>query len=147
MYSQMYSQKENSLELDFFVVNAITNNKSPCILGLSSSVLLNLIKKVDKAKCVNILNDFPDLLQGVGLYKRWAWYLLKPDANPVIHSPRRVPIAVKPRLLKKLQELELRLFLVWAASKCFQEVKRNVGKITSFTIFQSYETCGPIGGQ
>lgn len=50
------SHKEDSLELDFFVVNT----KSPCILGLSSRVLLNLIKKVDEAKCVNISNDFPD---------------------------------------------------------------------------------------
>lgn len=98
----MYSQKENSLELDFVVVNT----KSPCILGLSSSVLLNLIKKVDEAKCVNILNDFPDLLQGVGCIRGEHDILVKPDANPVIHSPRRVPIAVKPRLLKKLQKLE-----------------------------------------
>lgn len=96
------SHKENSLELDFFVVNT----KSPCILGLSSSVLLNLIKKVDETRCVDILSDFPDLLKGVGCIRGEHDILIKQNANPVIHSPRRVPIAVKPRLHKKLQELE-----------------------------------------
>lgn len=96
------SHKESSLELDFYVVNT----KSPCILGLSSSVLLNLIKKVDETRSVDILSDFPDLLKGVGCIRGEHDILIKQDANPVIHSHRRVPIALKPRLQTKLMELE-----------------------------------------
>lgn len=104
--------KNNHYDLQFYVVDA----KSTCILGLSSSVDLNVVKitdeiRLDKGKRPNInntclLDEYSDLFEGIGCLKGESNIYLKNDAVPVVHASRKVPLALLPKLKNKLQELE-----------------------------------------
>lgn len=113
--------KGETHKLPFYVVNY----NAPCILGLSACVKLKLISRLDymttkpseiglahshKSKSGNtnsesILNQYSDLFEGVGCFKGECSIKLKSDCNPVVHAPRKVPLALKSRLKSKLDEL------------------------------------------
>lgn len=52
-----------------------------------------------------ILKEYEDLFRGLGTFEHEYKILLKNDAKPVAHAPRRVPLVLKDRLKKKLDSL------------------------------------------
>ncbi|XP_028178743.1 uncharacterized protein LOC114366161 [Ostrinia furnacalis] len=95
--------KQNVYILRFIVVNT----QSPPILGRSSCAEMNLIQRVMAVKhitntSVNILDKFPDLFSGIGCLPGTYKIELKEDAQPVVHAPRKLPVALKEQVRNKL---------------------------------------------
>ena len=108
--------KDLDSELEFYVVKT---QYSP-ILGLKSCLDLQLIKLVysvnhadttgacdspglDRA---SILSEYADVFDGLGLIPGECKIHLDPNAIPVVHPPRRVPIAIRDLLKKELDRME-----------------------------------------
>lgn len=91
------------------------------MIGLDDCVRLNLIKKVDHVK-VNrpstktsskvdgnsnpILEEYADLISGIGCINGTHDIKLKENVAPVVHASRKVPIALIPKLKAKLESLK-----------------------------------------
>lgn len=100
--------------LDFHVVNS----NCTCILGLEACRKLDLIRKVDTCSVnpckssvenngkPNILDEYPDMTQGIGCLKGEHEIKLKENYVSKIHAPRKIPFKIKPILKNKLDELE-----------------------------------------
>ena len=66
--------------------------------------------RTSKSKCIkstdDLMREFPDRFTGIGKfpgeYKIW----LCPDAHPVIHAPRKCPIALCPKVKEHLAKME-----------------------------------------
>ena len=54
----------------------------------------------------DLQREFPDRFQGIGRFKGKYHITLKPDARPVIHPPRKCPIAMRPHVQDELERLE-----------------------------------------
>ncbi|XP_045182664.2 uncharacterized protein K02A2.6-like [Mercenaria mercenaria] len=92
-----------SLE-EFYVVNT----SSTPLLGLKTCISMNLIMiNVDNLDMAlnkeDVLSRYPDIFQGIGQLPGECEIHLKQDAIPVIHPPRRVPVAVHDKLKAELQ--------------------------------------------
>ena len=79
--------------------------------------MIKLIYSVDPAETVNacdlpglnkptILTDYADVFDGLGLIPGECKLHLDPNAVPVVHPPRRVPIAIHNLLKKELDRME-----------------------------------------
>ena len=79
--------KKYNYDLIFYIVKV----NSPCILGLRACELLNIIKRVDIVKDVDILEKNDDLFQGIGCLKTYYKIKLKDDVTPIVHAPRKIP--------------------------------------------------------
>ena len=105
--------KEQDSELELYVVNT----QSSPILDLRSCLNLELIKlvySVDHADTLDacdtqgldktaILSEYAD---GLGLIPGECKIHLNPNAVPVVHPPRRVPVAIHDLLKKELARME-----------------------------------------
>ena len=96
--------KKQVHNLKFVVVN---ENTVP-LLGLESCCKLGIVSKV-AAVSLNGSEDFVkkniDVFTGLGLFKKKCTLKVKKNTVPVARPPRRVPLAIKPRLKAKLEEL------------------------------------------
>ena len=99
---------------------------SPPVLGLQACKLLGLVTKgsVVRSVCVHavtsqsvtnstkpmtkedLLTDYKDNFSGLGKLHEPYDLCLRPGATPVVHPPRRVPLALHDRLKKKLEDME-----------------------------------------
>ena len=74
----------------------VIHSNSPLIIGLKSYEELSLLKRLSN---INVNRDSytesADCFGGIGWLKREYKNQLKPDAEPVIHAARSVPIALK----------------------------------------------------
>ena len=100
-----WKYKDLDSELEFYVVKA---QYSP-ILGLKSYLDLQLIKLVYSGSPANntgmcdspgldkasILSGYSDVFDDLGLITGECKIHLDPNAIPVVHPPRRVPIAIR----------------------------------------------------
>ena len=97
----------------FYVVST---QASP-ILGLSSCLSLNLIQLVFSVEerqgsdtvsqtPGDILTEYKDVFEGLGSSPGVHKIQLKPEVNPVIHPPRKVPIPFWDKLAKELKRME-----------------------------------------
>ena len=104
-------------DIEFYIVETT----SPPILGLKTCLSLGLIKLVyavtsltpeisvkqeppmTKAK---VLSEYKDVFQGIGNLPGECKIHIEPDAVPVIHPPRRVPIALRDKLKDELVRME-----------------------------------------
>ncbi|MES9883587.1 MAG: RNase H-like domain-containing protein [Sedimenticola sp.] len=108
----------------------VVDTKAPPLIGLVTSKELGLIKLIysldtaDNARtdgqtktartggqaktegAMDVMSEFKDVFQGIGLFPGTCKLHLKPDAVPVINPPRRVPLAMKNRLKTELQVME-----------------------------------------
>ena len=66
--------------------------------------LIKTVLAVDVAN--NILNEYPDLLQGIGVFPGEHSFTLDPTVKPVVHPQRRIPIALSDKVNRKLDEME-----------------------------------------
>ena len=108
--------KEQDSELELYEVNT----QSSPILGLKSCLNLELIKlvySVDRADTLDacdtpgldktaILSEYADVFDGLGLIPGECKIYLNPNAVPVVHPPRRVPVAIRDLLKKELDRME-----------------------------------------
>lgn len=53
-----------------------------------------------------LVMKYPDVFQGTGKLKGQCTLEVKENVEPVVHSPRRVPIAILEKLKQELQRLE-----------------------------------------
>lgn len=96
----------------------IIDTDSEPILSLNTCIELNLIHKIDNInmnsnEILEVLKEkqqFIDknshIFHGLGNIPFKYKIRLKEDAVPVVKSPRRVPDVIKPRLKKKLNQME-----------------------------------------
>ena len=50
---------------------------------------------------------YPECFGGVGMFKNFEYEIkVDPKVKPVVHAPRRVPIALQPKLVAALDEME-----------------------------------------
>ncbi|XP_053376863.1 uncharacterized protein K02A2.6-like [Mercenaria mercenaria] len=54
----------------------------------------------------SVLGQYPDIFQGIGQLPGECQIHLREDATPVIHPPRKVPIAIKDKLKAELDHME-----------------------------------------
>ncbi len=60
----------------------------------------------------DILNEYNDVFTGLGCIPGLHHIQLSPDVAPVIHAPRKVPIALKDRVKMELKRMEDRGVIV-----------------------------------
>lgn len=95
-----------TVEADFFVIK----QDAPTLLGLHSCIALNIVQRIDSLSeannSSNILDGYKDVFTGLGQMP--GTYHIKIDKNisPVVHAPRRVPLALEDKLKKTLMEME-----------------------------------------
>ena len=87
----------------------------PNILGLPTSVELNLIKRIDTVQEQNtpdnsnseIYEKYKDVFDGLGCITDILYHIdVDPSCQPIIHPPRRVPIMLRPQLQEELERME-----------------------------------------
>ena len=104
------SHKDLHIKPMFYIVD--TDN--PPLLGLKSSIDLNVIKLVynvqsshtSQETSQDIMSEFKDVFTGIGLFPGECTIHLKPEAEPVVHPPRKVPVALREPLKAELKRME-----------------------------------------
>ncbi|RXN08425.1 retrotransposon-like family member retr-1 [Labeo rohita] len=97
--------KDTEFDLEFQIVE----EDSPAILGREACSKLGLIKRVYKVENKNqtdILSEYQDVFTGLGCVPGLHHIQLNPDVAPVIHAPRKVPIALKEKVRMELKRME-----------------------------------------
>jgi hypothetical protein len=98
--------KGNSHSHDFFIVP----HQAATILGLPSCRQLDIIRRVDIISSSSLQSDllaeYADVFKGLGRFPGEHHIVLSDDAIPVIHPPRRVPLALQPKLKAALEQME-----------------------------------------
>lgn len=93
-------------ELEFVIVKG----KKASLLGLRASTLLGLVKRVHRVNnegiVHNIEDEYADVFKGIGKLEAVHKIQLEENYKPVIHSPRKVPLALRDKLKAELQRLE-----------------------------------------
>ena len=103
------SHKDLHIKPMFYIVD--TDNAP--LLGLKSSIDLNVIKLVynvqsshtSQETSQDIMSEFKDVFTGIGLFAGECTIHLKPEAEPVVHPPRKVP-ALREPLKVELKRME-----------------------------------------
>ena len=96
---------------DVPVMFVVAETSSPPILGLSTCENLNLIKRVMmvKSKEENVpsfMSEFDCCFGELGTLPKVHKITVNPNVPPVVHPPRRVPIALQPKLKEELDRME-----------------------------------------
>ena len=108
------SYKRTQGQHHFYVVST----QAPPILGLSSWLSLNrpiqLVVSVEERQGSDTvsqtpgdrLTEYKDVFEGLESFPGVHKIQLRPEVNPVIHPPRKVPIALRDKLEKELERME-----------------------------------------
>ena len=94
----------------------VADTPGPVIFGLQSCVELGLVQmncEVNEQQNGNtpiqtatqLRDAYPDRFKGLGHFQDKQKLVLKPDANPVIHAPRRAPIQLHDKIKEELQRM------------------------------------------
>lgn len=89
-------------ELRFEIVS---NDLTP-ILGLEASERLGVVRRMHVVSSADILDEFPDVFQGLGCLEGDHEISVDTSVKPVIHSPRRVPISMMAKVKAELDRME-----------------------------------------
>ena len=87
----------------------VVDKKVQPVLGLKSSVHLGLIKRVGevkKTKDQGIQEKYADVFEGLGCIEGEQHIKIKEDAQPVVHAPRKVPVALREKVKEELRRME-----------------------------------------
>lgn len=94
----------------YFLKFIIVDEDSVPILSKYSCEELQLLKRVfsvsELSSDRNILDDFNDVFEGIGCLPGAYKIQLKEKVEPVIHPPRKLPVALKEQVKEKLIEME-----------------------------------------
>ena len=82
----------------------------PNVLGLKTSTDLNIIKRVEGINSQHVsdpLKEFADVFTGLGCVSNVVHHInIKPNVQPVVHPPRRVPVTIRSKVKTELQRME-----------------------------------------
>ncbi|XP_046851899.1 uncharacterized protein LOC124445238 [Xenia sp. Carnegie-2017] len=86
----------------------VANTTSPPLIGLQTSIDLNLIKRVWTviAKTPNFIQEYKDVFGELGCLKGEHHISIDPNVTPVVHPPRKIPISLMERLKAELNDLK-----------------------------------------
>lgn len=97
--------KDKVLKVDFQVIQ----HESKPVLGKESSVAFGMVKRIyamEERTQTNILSEYEDLFTGLGCVPGVHHIQVNPDVSPVIHPPRKVPVALRKDVEKELKRME-----------------------------------------
>ena len=95
-----YKGQKHNIEFE------ITQEEVPSILGGATCVKLGLVKRVHEVKMENdILKEFEDLFDGLGCIPGQHHIQIDHTVTPVVHAPRRIPVALRDRVVEELQRM------------------------------------------
>ena len=84
----------------------VTDTEATPVLGLQTSINLNLIKRIHDIHSVpNYVKDYADCFGELGTLPKKYKIIVDPTVPPVINAPRRIPIALKEKLQVELQRM------------------------------------------
>lgn len=103
------SHKDVKLNSPFYVVE----NSAPPLISLQTSIDLGLVKLTYSVENLHasmtkqdVLDEYGELFQGIGLFPGKSKLHLKSDAVPVVNPPRRIPEALRDRVKTELHRME-----------------------------------------
>ena len=97
-----YKAQEHHIEFQ------IIDYDAPPVLGRSTCTRLGLLQRI-MSVCYtenSILDEYPDLFTGLGCLPGKHSIKIDPGVLPVIHPPRRVPVALRDKLRQELDRME-----------------------------------------
>ena len=83
----------------------VTEMDSPAILGVEACQRLGLIERLCSAG-VDITEEYADSFKGLGRLPGEYKIKIDPSVPPVVHAPRKVPVALHDRVKEELQRME-----------------------------------------
>ena len=95
--------------IDFQVVKG---KKIAEIIGLTTCAalsLINCVNEVDvntKTNVDNLAKTYHQVFEGIGCMPGKQTLQIKPEATPVVHAPRRVPVALREKVKHELERME-----------------------------------------
>lgn len=110
-YNMKCQYRDIQLMLKFYVVHTHV----PPVLGLQACLdfgLIKLILSVSGEQELSVMEDFAYIFKGIGLFPGECTIHIDPNAVPVVHPPRHVPIALRDRLRDELQNMEKQKIIV-----------------------------------
>lgn len=85
----------------------IMKHDAPAILGRAACQRMGMIKRLyEIEKSSDILKDFEDLFEGLGCLPGEHHIQIDPNVRPVVHAPRRIPVALREKVVEELQRME-----------------------------------------
>ena len=100
--------KDNAEDVKFFVVEPEVES----VLNGNTCVKLDLLKRVHEMKTQEQpskrveLEDYPEFFKGLGCLPVRYHIELTEGAIPVVHSPRKVPVLQREKVIKELMRME-----------------------------------------
>ena len=98
--------KKACVNADFYVVD----RDAPTIIGLPTCKALDVVRIVDNVHAhttsARILDEYSDVFKGIGKMPGEHHIVTDPSVPPVVHAPRKVPIALLPKLRVALDDME-----------------------------------------
>ena len=97
--------KDKELKVDFQVVK----HDAKAVLGKESSVAFGMVKRVyavEERTQTDILSEYEDLFEGLGCVPGVHHIQVNPAVAPVVHPPRKVPVALRKDVEKELKRME-----------------------------------------
>ena len=91
--------------VEFFVVDV----PAPTIVGLPTCTTLDVVRRIDAVQPATtpaLLVQYADVFEGLGEMPGQYHIELDQSVTPVIHAPRKVPIALQSRLKSALDDME-----------------------------------------
>ena len=76
------------------------------LLGRESCEQLGLVQHIGTIGSKNILDDFPEVFEGLGCLPGKYHISINPSVQPVVHPPRRIPHSKRDSLKKELDRME-----------------------------------------
>ena len=95
----------------------VVNEDAPAVLGLQSCVDMNLVKLIlsgdtpvktsttTDTELNNLITEYQDIFHGIGKFPGEHSFTLRPDTEPVVHPPRRVPVALCDKVKQDLDRM------------------------------------------
>ncbi|XP_063370221.1 uncharacterized protein LOC134658469 [Cydia amplana] len=99
--------KNNSHVVSFIIADVT----SPPVLGRSTCEELNLVRRVMNIEtsglnsCLGMLDEYGDVFEGMGCLPGEYRIQLQPNVQPVVHAPRKLPLALRDAVKNKLDEM------------------------------------------
>lgn len=76
----------------------VINQSATPLLGLTTCVCLGFIKRISEVKTwpsQDIQEKYADVFDGLGCFEGEQHIKIRADAQPIIHAPRKVPVALR----------------------------------------------------
>lgn len=90
-------------KIDFEIIE----KDAPAILGRETSTTLKMVKRMYNMEKENKMQkDYEHLFSGLGCLPGEHSIKIDPEIRPVIHAPRKIPVALRDRVIEQLHKME-----------------------------------------